>query len=247
MRRHLFLAMIAMLAGIVIAACSNNNEQAETPAMLEVKMDVPDHIDVDKPTKLACVVIYGGENVDDASEVKFEVWKHGDGDRQMLEAKHDGNGRYSVTKTFKEAGTYSVVAHVTARDMHNMPKQDVIVGNPEQAAAEGVSSDGQENKEEGHHHGSGVSMSLSSHSFEAGKPVALGVRITKDGKPMTDATVRFEIWQADNKHQFIDAKEKRNGQYEAVATFANQGTYSVKVHVEASGLHEHQVEQVTAH
>ncbi|QIZ67124.1 FixH family protein [Geobacillus subterraneus] len=245
MRRRLFLAMIAMLAGIVIAACSNNNEQAETPAMLEVKMDVPDHIDVDKPTKLACVVTYGGENVDDASEVKFEVWKHGDGDRQMLEAKHDGNGRYSVTKTFKEAGMYSVVAHVTARDMHNMPKQDVVVGNPEQAAAEGVISDGQANKEEGHHHDGGVSMSLSSHSFEAGKPVTLGVRITRDGKPMTDATVRFEIWQADNKHEFIDATEKGNGEYEAAAAFANKGTYSVKVHVEASGLHEHQVEQVT--
>ncbi|ABO66235.1 Conserved hypothetical protein [Geobacillus thermodenitrificans NG80-2] len=245
MRRRLFFVMVAVLTAIIIAACSNNNEQAETPAMLEVKMDVPDHIDVNKPTKLACVVTYGGEKVEDASEVKFEVWKHGNGDREMLEAKHDGNGRYSVTKTFTEAGTYSVVAHVTARDMHNMPKQDIVVGNPEQASAAGSSSDDQANKEEGHHHGSDVSMSLSSHSFEAGKPVTLGVRITKDGKALTNATVRFEIWQAENKHEFIDASEKGNGEYEAVATFANKGTYSVKVHVEASALHEHQVKQVT--
>jgi len=246
MKRRFALVLTTMLFGwMIMAACSNNNEQAETPAMLEVRLDAPDHIDVNKPTKLACVVTYGGEKVDDASEVKFEVWKHGSDDREMIEARHEGHGRYSVTKTFTEAGTYSVVAHVTARDMHNMPKQDIVVGNPEQTTAAGAGLDSQVNEEESHHHVSNVSMSLSSHSFEAGKPVTLTVRVMKEGKALTNATVRFEIWQADNKHEFIDAKEKGNGEYEAAAAFANKGTYSVKVHVEAGALHEHQVEQVT--
>ncbi|OPX04142.1 FixH family protein [Geobacillus proteiniphilus] len=245
MRRHFGLALTTMLFGMMImAACTNNNKQAETPAVLEVKMDVPDHIDLNKPTKLSCVVTYGGEKVDDASEVKFEVWKHGSSEREMIEAKHDGDGRYSVEKTFTQAGTYSVVAHVTARDMHNMPKKDIVAGNPEQAAtADGAGENSQGSAEE-HHHGA-VAISLSSRSFEAGKPAALTVHLTKDGKPFTNATVRFEIWQANNKHEFVDADEKGNGEYEAVATFANKGTYSVKVHVEADQLHEHQVEQVT--
>lgn len=132
MRRQVGFAFAVVLLGMMImAACTNHNKQAETPAVLDVKIDVPDHVDLNKPTKLTCVVTYGGEKVDDANEVKFEVWKHGDGEREMLEAKHDGDGRYSVEKTFTEAGTYSVVAHVTARDMHNMPKKDIVAGNPE--------------------------------------------------------------------------------------------------------------------
>ncbi|WP_445613838.1 FixH family protein [Geobacillus sp. YF-1] len=247
------LACVAALIGLTAAACSDNNKRTETPAVLDVKMEIPDHIELNKPTKLACVVTYGGEKVDDASEVKFEVWKHGAGDRDMLEAKRDGSGRYSVTKTFTEAGTYSVVAHVTARDMHNMPKKDVVVGNPSQAAEKGESDShasgeaDHQHGEAGHHHDNSVSMSLSSHSVTAGKPVTLAVRIMKDGKPLTKATVRFEIWQADNKHEFVETKEAGNGDYQAEVTFATPGTYSVKVHVEAASLHEHQVEQVMAH
>ncbi|NNU82358.1 hypothetical protein ETC05_00455 [Geobacillus sp. BMUD] len=245
MRRRVGFAFAVVLLGMmVMAACTNHNKQADTPAVLDVKMEVPDHIDLNKPTKLACVVTYGGEKVDDASEVKFEVWKHGSSDRDMLEAKHDGNGRYSVEKTFTEAGTYSVVAHVTARDMHNMPKKDVVVGNPEQAAAADGEGEHSPGSAEEHRHAA-IAISLSSRSFEAGKPAALTVHLTKDGKPLTNAIVRFEIWQADNKHEFVDADDKGNGKYEAVATFANKGTYSVKVHVEADQLHEHQVEQVT--
>ncbi|MED3722763.1 FixH family protein [Geobacillus stearothermophilus] len=248
MRRQVGFAFAVVLLGMMImVACTNHYKKAETPAVLDVKIDAPDHIDLNKPTKLACVVTYGGEKVDDASEVKFEVWKHGSSEREMLEAKHDGDGRYSVEKTFTQAGTYSVVAHVTARDMHNMPKKDIVAGNPEQAAtADGASENSQGSAEE-HHHGT-VAISLSSRSFEAGKPAALTVRLSKDGRPLTGATVRFEIWQADNKHEFVDAKEKGNGEYEAMAMFANKGTYSVKVHVEGSGgLHEHQVEHVTVH
>lgn len=41
--------------------------------------------------------------------------------------KHQGEGVFSITKTFQEVGDYTVIAHVTARDMHNMPKKEFIV------------------------------------------------------------------------------------------------------------------------
>lgn len=41
--------------------------------------------------------------------------------------EHLGNGVYVVTTTFQEAGNYFVIAHVTARDMHNMPKMEFTV------------------------------------------------------------------------------------------------------------------------
>ncbi len=47
--------------------------------------------------------------------MKFEVWKHGTEDRQMIEGKHVGDGKYVARYTFAAKGTYSVVAHVTAK------------------------------------------------------------------------------------------------------------------------------------
>ena len=77
------------------------------------------------------LVTQGDEEVKDANEVKFEIWKSGQEEHKKIIGKHQGNGIYSITKTFQEEGDYSIIAHVTARDMHNMPKKDIIVGPSE--------------------------------------------------------------------------------------------------------------------
>lgn len=126
-KRKVFLLLVSALL-IIMAACSHNEH--EQSAILNVKIQVKSPLEVNKETEIACFVTYGNEKVDDADEVKFEIWKQGSEQHEMLKAKHKGNGKYTVTKTFTEAGTYSIVAHVTARSMHNMPKIDVVVGNP---------------------------------------------------------------------------------------------------------------------
>lgn len=126
MKRHaIFFAFITMI--VLLAACSQTKKEDE-PAVLNVKIETKSPIDLNKETEIACVVTYGNEKVTDADEVKFEIWKQGNEQHEMIKAKHKGNGKYAITKTFTEPGTYSIVAHVTARNMHNMPKTDVVVG-----------------------------------------------------------------------------------------------------------------------
>ncbi|OAT73563.1 FixH family protein [Parageobacillus thermoglucosidasius] len=238
---YAFLALL-MSSLLLFAACDQEKQEKkpEKPAMLEVKIEADDHIELNKETTIACVVTYGGEKVDDADEVKFEIWKHGSEQHDMLKAKNEGSGKYSVTKTFTEPGTYSVVAHVTARNMHNMPKKDIIVGQESKQHQEHGDNAGH-----GGHHHADLSIMLQHKEYAVNKPVSLTARIAHAGKPLTNAAVRFEVWKDSGKHEFIDASETQAGQYEAAATFQEKGTYSVKIHVEAKELHEHQIEQIT--
>ncbi|WP_051529948.1 FixH family protein [Anoxybacillus tepidamans] len=217
--------------------CAQTTKEPDKPAILNVKIDVKSPIALQKKTEIACIVTYGKEKVTNADEVKFEIWKQGNGQHEMLQAKHKGNGKYAVEKIFTEPGTYSIVAHVTAHNMHNMPKTDVVVGQPSEQAESGE-----------HHedHDDSLTVNLHEHIYEAGKPAELAARITHDGKPLVNVSVHFEIWKENaEKHEFIDAHENANGEYSATATFKEKGTYFVKVHVESKQLHEHKVEQVT--
>lgn len=240
-RVYAFLALL-MSSLLLFAAC-DQEKQEEKPAMLEVKIEATDRIELNKETTIACVVTYGGEKVDDADEVKFEIWKHGNEQHDMLKAKNEGNGKYSVKKTFTEPGTYSVVAHVTARNMHNMPKKDIVVGQASEQHHE--HNDHHHNAGHSGHHHTDLSIMLQHKEYVVNQSANLTARIAHAGKPLTNATVRFEVWKDDGKHQFIDASETQAGQYEAVTTFQEKGAYSVKIHVEAKEIHEHQIEQIT--
>jgi uncharacterized cupredoxin-like copper-binding protein len=68
----------------------------------------------------------------------------------------------------------------------------------------------------------------------------------KHGQPISKANVKLESWQDVNgKHEFIDAKEVKPGEYEVKETFTKAGKYSIKAHVEKPGLHEHTVLEIT--
>ena len=117
-----------MLMG-VLAGCSNQSGTTDdVPKMVEVSVKtVPQTITVNKATKIEAIVTQGNDKVSDAEEVKFEVWKSGQDKHEMLEAKNDGKGIYSINKTFQSEGKYYVTVHVTARNMHVMPNQELNV------------------------------------------------------------------------------------------------------------------------
>lgn len=82
--------------------------------------------------ELAVRVTQGGEAVDDADAVTFEVWESGKRDASvMLDGQLTDDGVYSVNHTFAHDGVYYMYAHTTARGMHVMPKIELIVGNPD--------------------------------------------------------------------------------------------------------------------
>lgn len=140
-----------ILAGALLSACGNNNDSQpsqELPELLEVDLRLPEEaIDPGAEIVLEAYVSQGGEAVEDANEVKFEISRQGDEESVMLEGKHQGQGIYTANNQFMDEGTYSITAHVTARDMHNMPTEDLIVGHPSEAESNPV----EESSEHGAH------------------------------------------------------------------------------------------------
>lgn len=82
---------------------------------------------------LEAKVTQGEEAVDDAT-MQFEVWESGLRDAGvMIEASLTENGVYTAEHTFDHDGVYYMYAHTNARGLHVMPKQEIVVGNPDRS------------------------------------------------------------------------------------------------------------------
>lgn len=130
-----FITVSALLVG-----CFSNETEVDTNdepidvEALEVKVNIltPQTAAVNESIELAAHVTQNNENVDDADSVQFEVWESGyRDDGQMLDGKLEGEGVYKAEITFDHDGVYYMYAHTTARGLHVMPKQQIIVGNPD--------------------------------------------------------------------------------------------------------------------
>ncbi|OMC86797.1 hypothetical protein BK128_08975 [Viridibacillus sp. FSL H7-0596] len=143
--------MMSLLVIIGLLAGCNNDEKKEDHVSnnegttVEVKVDIltPEKVEANKEIELAAHVTQGGEDVNDADDVKFEVWESGmREDGQMIEGKLDEKGNYKATITFEHDGVYYMHAHTNARGLHVMPKQKIIVGNPDMSKVKEESNDG---------------------------------------------------------------------------------------------------------
>ncbi|MFD2673478.1 FixH family protein [Marinicrinis sediminis] len=135
-----FIMILSAL--LVLSACGDNGNQenshndmrSTTPpkqVILDVELTVnPDVLQPGDSAELQASVKLEGEAVEDADEVRFEVWKHGEEDHEMIEGQHLGEGVYGISYTFEEEAHYYAVSHVTARDTHRMPKKAITVGSP---------------------------------------------------------------------------------------------------------------------
>jgi hypothetical protein len=251
--------LMAVLLVAVLGACGNageNEQNQEVPEFLEVEIKLPEeNLEVGAEINLEAYVSQGGEGVEDADEVKFEVLKQGDSESEMLEGEHQGEGIYTAKKKFEAEGVYAVTAHVTARDMHNMPKKELIVGNPsESAGSEDQETDSHEDSHDtnsheddsdshGHGHEGDVVVDLQSGlDMVVNEDTELSVLIKEKGNPLTGAKIRFEIWkEGQEQHEFLDAAEAGNGIYHATKTFETTGTHLINVHINTDSLHEHQL------
>jgi len=252
MKKIAFLMSILLV--VVLGACGNdegNGQNQEVPEFLEVEINLPaENLEVGAEINLEAYVSQGGEAVEDADEVKFEVLKQGDAESEMLEGEHQGEGIYTAKKKFDAEGVYAVTAHVTARDMHNMTKKELIVGNPSESAdsEDEGSGDHQDTSEgeadsHGHEHEQVVVVDLQSGlDMIVNEETELSVLIKEKGNPLTGAKISFEIWkEGQEQHEFIDATEDGEGTYHATKTFDTTGTHLINVHINPDRLHEHQL------
>ena len=244
--KQVSILFTVLVLSFALVACGQNeennsndteNNQTSEPVALKVALDTPETANKGEELTLTASVTQGEEAVDDADEVIFEIWKEGDKDNsEMLEATHEGDGTYSVTKTFEQDGTYFVQSHVTARDLHTMPKNKLTVGSEE---AE---------KEEHAHHADAVSFHLMKpDTMKVNEEVSLVAHLQKEGEPLSGAFVRFEISKAGEKNaQWIETEETKDGEYKGTTTFEEPGKYTVTIHAENDqGLHEHTEETIT--
>jgi hypothetical protein len=124
---------------ILLTACKDNQEHSEKASLEPIKVEIitPNRLAIGKTVNLQIKVTQSNENVDDADEVEFEIWKDDDRSHSdMASAKNIGEGIYEVKKSFKEEGTYSIQTHVTARSMHSMPTKQVVVENAKKKETE---------------------------------------------------------------------------------------------------------------
>lgn len=232
----LFLAFVL----IVLAACGNDeNENADTNldelVPLEVEpFEVPEEADVDETIELKAGVIYGDEDVTDADEVVYEVWEEGDQENsEMIDATNNEDGTYTAETSFDHDGLFHVQVHVTARDLHTMPKKEVTVGEGGEY----------EESDEDEFHTEGFNLHFSEpENVKADEEVDLTTQIDIDDEALEDAQVRYEISNYDisDQHEWVDAEETEAGEYTGVHTFPESGTYTIVIHVEDDeDLHEH--------
>ncbi|MBT2695710.1 FixH family protein [Bacillus sp. ISL-55] len=244
-----FLFLISIM--VLMTACSVGQEQKDgsldhPPELLEVSIITPEKIETSQEITIIAEVIQGEEKVIDADEVKFEIWKSGQENHEMIPAHNEKDGTYSIKKKFSEGGNYFIVAHTTANRMHSMPKKEVIVDGGESGHShthdeENENQDQQSDHDHNDHHNSEVSFDFHAPStIKSNQPVELSVKLSQGDQSISAANVRFEIWhENDTKHEFIEAKETSSGTYSADYSFPANEHFYVKIHVEKGNIHDH--------
>jgi hypothetical protein len=155
MKKKLLLSILSLLIFTSMAACSQSNGKKEetsiVPQILDVQLLInPEQGNVNEPITFSAKVLYGEEEVTDADEVEFEIWRANEENHEKVVVEHKSNGVYELEKSFSKEGTYYIYAHVTAEDMHYMPKKEFVVGQPSEPEGDHASTEvDEEHGEEG--------------------------------------------------------------------------------------------------
>lgn len=243
MKKKICFFLLFVLATVLLSACNNKQDMSdEAPEIIEVDLEVPEKGDANQPILLKATVTQGKEKVKDADEVKFEIWEEGKKeDSQMINAKNNNDGTYTLEFTFSHDGVYTVQVHVTARGMHSMPKKSITIGSGAKTE-ESQQNHRESDEHEDHTHGLHMHF-MKEKNIMTKKATTFTVHLEKEGKPLEKAEVHYEVWNNENNEQpvFVGAKEVQKGEYKADYTFDKKGTYTVKIHVKnEEGLHAHE-------
>jgi len=160
MKKKAIVPLISLISSLIIIGCSSDKEnqanQIEVPEVITVNINVPEQVDIHEEVRLSTSVYQGEEAVDDAREVIFEVWKNEERENgTLVEGEWTEDGLYEIDYTFEDDGIYILQTHVTARDMHVMPKKMIIAGEvPNEDIEAFLKSGGPSNdtEESLHHH-----------------------------------------------------------------------------------------------
>ncbi|WP_162785033.1 FixH family protein [Bacillus sp. P14.5] len=248
-----FLLMISIL---LLGACGsqeNNHEdhgdgqsggEGELTA-ISADLTVPETAEPGEAVEFRTHVTQGEQNITDAAEVEYEIWQEGQKEEsEMIEAENHEDGTYTAEKTFGVDGVYHVQVHVTARDMHTMPKKQIAVGDAEMTHDHESHSSAEGDHDHGH---SEVSFHLTKpETIKQGTSIELTAQLEKEGVPLKGADIRFEVWlEGSEDHAWVETEESEAGSYKGNVEFKDPGLYHITIHAENDeGLHEHSEEEI---
>jgi hypothetical protein len=127
--------IISIYALLMIAttACTGKGDQSRTTSLAEetpIKVSFqysPQQPKAMEKVELTVFITQENERVQDADGVKYELWKDGQDQHELITASKTKDGSYSSLYTFSKPGKYYVIFHVDARGFHNMKKNELII------------------------------------------------------------------------------------------------------------------------
>lgn len=221
-----------------LVACTQKDEPITNVTELEpllVELTVTNEVEVGETVNMSSLVTMGDKKIDDADEVVYEVWEEGKkSESVMIDSVNEKEGVYTAETSFDHDGLFHIQVHVTAKGLHTMPVEQVIVGS----GGEYEESSGQD------YHTEGFSMHfMKPIDVTAGEEKELIVHTELDELPLEQLNVRYEIWHEGNpdQHDWVNAEETNTGEYTALYTFEEAEQYTIVIHVEDDEeLHEHE-------
>ncbi|GEN34051.1 MULTISPECIES: FixH family protein [Aneurinibacillus] len=133
MRRYpqIIIGCFVLLLAFYLGGCGNEKQNGErkVPEKLQVQFVAePQSPQPEEETTFSVTVTQGGEKVNDADDVKFEIWREGQKEKHtMVPAEKSGEGVYSAKQKFDKPGTYYVMYHIDARGLHSMTNHKIEV------------------------------------------------------------------------------------------------------------------------
>ncbi|MFT4399996.1 FixH family protein [Bacillus sp. SW14] len=152
MKRGLSFCFLIILM-FLLTSCTvdpNAADQYIQSKPLDVEMILYSSLSKNKEQELKIKLMQEGKIVENATNVKFEIWKENHKEHsEVVKAEYDNNGIYVATKTFTDDGLYNIKADVKTRDIHVMPTRQVIVGKLSEEEKNALKTN--DEKHEGHH------------------------------------------------------------------------------------------------
>ena len=121
-----------VIFSLLLTACSGEKDavnlyKQEKP--LELSIIIPESFSANHQETIKAVLTQGGKKVEGTNYVHFEIWKQDGSVNYGMEESHDeGNGTYSLSKSFDSEGLYFIKVHASNNGSIIMPQKQFIVG-----------------------------------------------------------------------------------------------------------------------
>jgi hypothetical protein len=240
------LLLFGIVSILFMSSCSSKNEHHdnnhgdgnELPLAVTVKI-TPENPSVSEEVIFTALASKDGEKINGLTSVKFEVWNDGqeEDEHMMLKGSSVSKGVYEAKTSFSEEGTYHVIYHIN--DNTGFHHMDIINFHI------GLSEHSDNHNSSGHHDRDGESK-LIIHNMDISpvqnEEINIMSHVAMNGAALEGGHVKFEVInEVTGDIEFVNATEKKAGEYVATYSFNSQGAYTINTHVEHSemNIHDH--------